>query len=289
MVVTTTRKLMKLNPFGMNKLVCVSVLVFLALISCHKEDENIPHPVINLVIKNGRVDTTQFVHSSILKQNIHYSVYLPPSYDTSKVEYPVLYLFHGMGGNHRDWVKKGMAEMVDVAISDRSIKEMIVIMPDGRSGFYCNNYHGLDFRYEDFMIQEFMPFVENKYRITSTQKGRAVSGLSMGGYGTALYAFKHPELFCAAFAMSAVFELGNTAPDLKMIIEDKLKSNATFPAFTMECGTEDFLYSSNQTFDLFLSSKNISHLYTTRPGAHDWNFWKVCLPKALKLASDNFQ
>lgn len=270
----------------MRKYLSISLLVSILLITQCKDDESAPDS--NVILK-GSVDTTKIIFSSFLNQNINYSVYFPPDYNTSDTLYPVLYLLHGMGGNHRDWVNNGMATTMDLLISKKSIKKLIVIMPDGRNAFYCNNYNGQNFRYEDFFIDEFIPEMESRYKIKSHRQARAIAGLSMGGYGTTFNAFKHPELFCAAYAMSAAFDLGSSAPDIRAIVDEKKSNNFTLPAYAMECGTEDFLFSSNQSFHQFLLSKNFDHTYTIRSGTHDWNFWNTCLPKALSFVNTYYE
>lgn len=270
----------------MKKLFIISLLA--VLMSCSKKDNNDPGQSPQNLLK-GSVDTTQVVFSFVLNQNINYSVYLPPSYNTSDIKYPVLYLLHGIGGNHLDWVKNGMATTMNQLITNETIKEIIVVMPDGRDAFYCNNYNGKNFRYEDFFIDEFMPEIESRYRIKSDRQARAIAGLSMGGYGTTFNAFKHPDLFCAAYAMSAAFDLGASAPEIRSIVDEKILNNVTLPAYGMECGSEDFLFSSNQSFHQFLATKNIDHAYTIRSGIHDWNFWKACLPKALSFINIQFE
>lgn len=268
---------------------CFTILSLIAVltISCSKDD-NKDSPPDSQILK-GTVDTSQIVSSHVLNQNINYSIYLPPSYNISDIKYPVLYLLHGIGGNHRDWVKNGMATTMNQLITKEAIKEIIVVMPDGRDAFYCNNYNGKNFRYEDFFIGEFLPEIESRYRINPVRQARAIAGLSMGGYGTTFNAFKHPELFSAAYAMSAAFDLGTTAPDLRSIVDEKISNHIILPSYTMECGTEDFLFSSNQSFHQFLGLKNIDHTYTTRSGTHDWNFWNTCLPKALSFINIHFE
>ncbi|NJK97828.1 MAG: esterase family protein [Bacteroidales bacterium] len=114
----------------------VLLTIFIILItclfftSCNKDEKQLPFPELNQSIPEGTTDTTQSIFSNILKQSIHYSVFLPYGYDTSKILYPVLYLLHGMGGNHQDWIKHDMARTLNQSISDKSCKSMVVIMPE---------------------------------------------------------------------------------------------------------------------------------------------------------------
>jgi len=274
----------------MRKLLIISLalVAFLFVASCSKPSVEDDSSVEIISPPKGTVDTTQTIFSNILGIKMHYSVYLPPSYSITTEKYPVLYLLHGMYGDYRDWVKNDMASITDLAIYSSKAKEMVVIMPNGFNAFYCNNFNGGSLKYEDFFIQEFIPQIESKYRIKATQKGRSIAGLSMGGYGATYHAFKRPELFCAAYAMSGAM-VGTTAPDIKLLLDarstDELKK---LPAYTMECGTEDFLvFAGNENFDQYLTNKGIAHNYIKRTGTHDWIFWKACLPKALEMVSKN--
>src|SRR5437868_3422030 len=85
---------------------------------------------------------------------------------------------------------------------------MIIVMPNGDSSFYINSYDGKE-KYEDFFIKEFMPSIEKTYRIKAEKKYRGVAGLSMGGYGSLIYALKHPELFVASAPLSAAVRSDN--------------------------------------------------------------------------------
>lgn len=267
-------------------LIVIGLVALLHIVSCSEKAVDDEPPVEIISPPQGTVDTTQTIFSTILGIKMHYSVYLPPSYSKTTEKYPVLYLLHGMYGDYRDWVKNGMASITDLAVYSSKAKEMVVIMPNGFNAFYCNNFNGGSLKYEDFFIQEFIPQIESKYRIKTTQKGRSIAGLSMGGYGATFHAFKRPELFCAAYAMSGAM-MGTTAPDIKLMLDtwstDELKK---LPAYTMECGTEDFLvFAGNESFDQYLTNKGIAHNYIKRTGVHDWIFWKACLPKALEMVS----
>lgn len=260
------------------------------LSGCSKESEDTDTDVVQNISK-GTVLGNENMYSEVLSRNMNYSVYLPPDYNTNEDEYPVLYLLHGMWGNYRDWVTNGMSSVMDYEINQQEISEMIVVMPDGLDAFYCNNYNGGDILYEDFLIQEFIPHVEETYRIDTTQGNRAIAGLSMGGFGATFHAFKRPEMFSSCYSMSGALDMGSSAPDIKDILNSYSEPQLEkLPAYTMECGTEDMLvFSANESFDAFLNEKQIEHTYIKRTGTHDWDFWMACLPKALQFVSKNFE
>lgn len=160
---------------------------------------------LTVLAQQGHVRTESFT-STILKREMGYSVYLPASYGTSNRAYPVLYLLHGMGGNHTDWVNRGEVEYIasESAKAGKS-PEMIIIMPDGLiDAFYINNYDK-SIRWEDYFYEELIPTVEKKYRIVANRTYRAIAGLSMGGQGSMYHALKHRELFSSCYAMSGAF------------------------------------------------------------------------------------
>jgi len=158
----------------------------------------------SLFAQNGIVDCTQVIKSDILKRDMNYSVYLPNGYNESNRSYPVLYLLHGMWGDNTDWVIKGEVNRITSSlISKGETPEMIIIMPNGLiDGFYINNYDG-SVRWEDFFYEEFIPQVEEKYRILKNRNNRAIAGLSMGGYGALYNAITHKEMFKTCYALSA--------------------------------------------------------------------------------------
>lgn len=276
----------------MRKIVrCCLISLFLAvsLVSCTVEpEEEDPDPYVPAA--KGTVDTTLTITSTILGRTVHYSVYLPPGYDTSHVSYPVLYLLHGMWGDHRDWVANGMAAEMNYAFKTDKALPMVVIMPQGYNAFYCNNYNNEGLMYEDFMVNEFFPYIEAHYRIKTNGGNTAIAGLSMGGYGCTYYAFKYQQEFSSAYAMSAAVPNVTGAPDIREILNSKTAEELdNLPAYAMEVGTEDFVVlGGNVTFDAFLTDKGIYHTYITRAGTHDWTFWMTCLPKAIEFVSSYF-
>lgn len=185
--------------------------------------------------QSGRVIDTATLPSKILNMERKYAVYLPPDYDTSQRSYPVLYLLHGSGDDQTGWVQFGEVQRIaDEAIRNGTATAMIVIMPDadtGRRG-YVNAPDG-QWNYEDFFFQELMPHVEQKYRIKTDKRYRAVAGLSMGGGGSFYYALHHPELFSSACPLSAStgpLSLEKTREDLQRRNKDATFTDAQVEA-----------------------------------------------------------
>jgi S-formylglutathione hydrolase FrmB len=154
----------------------------------------------------SRIDCSA-LNSQILKQVVHYCVYLPADYDAGAAmhpakRYPILYFLHGLGDNEQTLFNGGGWTLLDDLRNQHKMGDFLIVSPEGRRSFYINSADGA-VRYNDFFLQEFIPQIERKYRIRAGRAGRAISGISMGGYGALRFAFAHPELFSAASAQSA--------------------------------------------------------------------------------------
>jgi endo-1,4-beta-xylanase len=145
-----------------------------------------------------------------------YNIYLPPSYNTSTTtRYPVIYSLHGAGGD-----ENGMTgyvnSYVDPYITQKKVPECIVVLPNGGPqafyldiGVVTNNQN---INPDSYIIKELIPHIDSTYRTINDRKSRAISGMSMGGYGTWHFAFKYPQLFCAAGVFSAGGPYVNSVP-----------------------------------------------------------------------------
>jgi len=254
------------------------------------------------------------VPSKILKMDRKYAIYLPADYETSQRSYPVLYLLHGAGDDHSGWVQFGeVKHIADKAIEEGKSTAMIIVMPDGNTvqRGYFNSPKG-DWNYEDFFFQEFMPFIEKTYRIRAEKRYRAISGLSMGGGGTFMYALHHPELFSAACPLSAstgpismeeaTTRWGKQYPDISK--DDLAKYFSRHSALELvnvmpddqkkavrwyiDCGDDDFLYEGNSLVHIAMRKKEIPHEFRIRDGGHTWTYWRESLPTVLEFISRGF-
>jgi S-formylglutathione hydrolase FrmB len=145
--------------------------------------------------------------SRILKRPVRYCVQLPTNYATAKdahgqlARYPVLYFLHGLGDNEQTLFKTGGWTLIEDLRERQKIGNFFVVASEGRNSFYINSADGKD-RYSDFFLQEFMPFIEKKYRVKPGRAGRAIGGISMGGYGALRMAFAYPQLFSSVSAQA---------------------------------------------------------------------------------------
>ncbi len=264
--------------------------------------------------QSGQVFDNLSMHSDILDMERKFAIYLPPDYESSTRSYPVLYLLHGAGDDQTGWVQFGeVLHIADKAIRDGKATPMIIVMPDANSGQrgYFNDVSG-EWRYEDFFFEEFMPYVEETYRIKGEKRYRAVAGLSMGGGGSFMYALHHPELFSSACPLSAYigpltfedfkkrfvrggnklsekelksyFESHNAVSLVQNLDAKKVKSVRWF----IDCGDDDFLYEGNSLVHIAMRKKEIPHEYRVRNGGHSWTYWRQSLPVVLHFVSQAF-
>src|ERR1700722_7025774 len=150
----------------------------------------------------GRVECNS-APSKILARGVPYCVVLPPSFDADKTRhFPILYFLHGLGDNEQFFIHSGAWNLVEDMRDKGELKDFLIATPDARSTFYINARDGQE-RYEDFLVQEFFPYVEKHYRVAAGRANRAISGISMGGYGALYLAVRHPQLFSSVSAHSA--------------------------------------------------------------------------------------
>ncbi len=160
-------------------------------------------------LSNGLISSAQSridcsaMNSRILKRAVRYCVYLPEGYDTSAPRrYPLLYLLHGLGDNEQTLFNSGGWTLIDDLRHQHKLEDFLIVAPQGWRSFYINSADG-SFPYSDFFLREFMPHIEGKYRVVPGRSGRALTGISMGGYGALRFTFAYPELFSAVSAESA--------------------------------------------------------------------------------------
>ncbi len=136
-----------------------------------------------------------------------YMVLLPADYETSQKVYPVLYLLHGFSQNYTVWPLMGLGAHVGT-------KDLIVVMPDAGNSWYINWAESFDEQlnnWEDFVIYDLIHSVDQTFRTVPAREGRAISGLSMGGYGALTIGLRHPNLFCSIGSQSGALDYARSA------------------------------------------------------------------------------
>jgi S-formylglutathione hydrolase FrmB len=235
---------------------------------------------------NAAIVDTALTHSPAMNKDLKAVIVRPADYSAAK-KYPVLYLLHGYSGNYSDWIKKvpAITKLADTY-------HMLIVCPDGNfAGWYFDSPTNKEWMYETYIATELINYVDKHYSTIATRKGRAITGLSMGGHGALFLAFKHQDVFGAAGSMSGVVDIRQFAdsygieqalgkysehPDVweqhcVVSLIYLLKPNAL--ALTFDCGYDDGMYSGNQELHEKLMERKIPHDYTVRPGGHSWEYW----------------
>jgi S-formylglutathione hydrolase FrmB len=251
--------------------------------------------------KAAIVDTVE-TYSNAMKKTIKAIVVTPDNYASLK-ELPVVYLLHGHSGKYSDWVIKGKG--VDKMADEY---QMILVCPDGGFGsWYWDSPVDDKFKYETYVSDELVKWVDSKYKTIKNKKGRGITGLSMGGHGALYLAFRHQDVFGAAGSMSGGVDIRPFPENWDMA--KRLGSYAEHPenwekytvinmthlltakslALIIDCGTDDFFYKVNENLHQLLLLRNIPHDYITRPGAHNWTYWNNSIKYQLLFMSNYFK
>ncbi|MBI3940890.1 MAG: hypothetical protein HY315_08650 [Acidobacteria bacterium] len=255
--------------------------------------------------------------SQTLSQPVNYSVYLPASYSDGKSSFPVIFFLHGLFEDEKRWAEKGGKEILDRLIAEKQMGEVVLAIPDGGRSFYTNFYDGTK-KYEDFIVQEFIPFIESHYRVRPGPKWRALSGSSMGAYGALKIGMQHPEMFSSVSAHGAVLidsfpeviepntrearylqilegpfgkpfrrEYWESQNPIRMAEQvDRFKSLKLY----FDCGDRD-RYGFDQgarVLHKLLEEKSFSHEFAILPGDHGWEFLKQYMDRSLQFHWKNF-
>ena len=229
------------------------------------------------------VDTVQ-VKSKKMNRNIP-CVIISPDKQTGKT-YPTLYLLHGYGGNHKTWIgiKPNLPQLVDEY-------GIIVVCPNGENSWYWDSPINSNSQFETFVSDELIKYIDKNYPTIPNYKGRAITGLSMGGHGAMWLAIRHQNIFGAAGSMSGGLDIRPFPDnwDMKRQIGEKDKNQQIWEEHTVinqldklkngslaiifDCGYSDFFFTVNNNFHQGLLDRKIDHDFIVRPGGHTSEYW----------------
>lgn len=244
---------------------------------------------------------TVAVPSKVMDIEVKNTIVLPKDYSSQK-SYPVLYLLHGYGGSNSAWLK------IKQTLQEESSKyDMIIVCPDGKNSWYWDSPIDSKSQYETFVSKELVDYMDKNYSTIKSAKGRAVTGLSMGGHGGLWLGINHPAVFGACGSMSGGVDIRpfpnswNMKDRLGMLKENakrwdehtvinqlhKIEPNSL--SIIIDCGYDDFFYEVNEKLHEKMLYMNIPHDYIIRPGAHNFEYWENAIDYQLLFFSKFFK
>jgi putative tributyrin esterase len=267
------------------------------------------------ITNSGGCMTVDFHAAHLEGKDMKFNVILPVDYGSdADRRFPVLYLLHGFSGNYADWCTN--FRFADYA---RSYEE-IIIMPEGDNSWYVNSYSEPKLQWEDYIVDDLIPYVDSHYRTIASRQGRAIAGLSMGGYGALFLGLKHHEMFAAVASLSGVVAAANIerwdvqtqsqinssrsqffidvrktlAADFGPVNNPARRDEDPFllirsltpancPQLYLAIGWEDSLLHENREFVALLSQLKMPYRYAEVPGKHEWKVWDEQIQRVLVL------
>lgn len=228
------------------------------------------------------------------------TVYTPAGYETSKEKYPVLYLLHGMGGDEEAWIALGRtSQILDNLIAQGKAKPMIVVMTNGNVaqeaapgesslGYVKPNMqmdHTMDGKFEE-TFPDVIKFIESNYRVKAEKSGRAIAGLSMGGYHSLHISRFYPNTFDYVGLFSAAIMSNDKATsdvykNFDATLEAQMKNG--YKLYWIGIGKADFLYKANEEYRAKLDKMGMKYTYIETEGGHTWTNWRVYLSEFAPL------
>ncbi|NOU88746.1 hypothetical protein GC102_23770 [Paenibacillus sp. LMG 31460] len=249
-------------------------------------------------------------HSAALNARRVYRLLLPESRPVGSL--PLLILLHGVHGSEIDWTEQGhVLQTMQGLIKEKRIGPMAILMPsDGLTAIgtgYLNWDAGRPHLYEDYLLEDLIPHVEQKWHVGGSKETRAISGLSMGGYASIRLAFAYPEQFASSSSLSGFFHVQELAEligsedyasifqmnEKRMTEESPLTmaipSTNELPKIYFDCGVDDRYIHMNRQLHERLEAIGAFHSYAEHPGAHSWDYWREHIKRHLIFHSHAFQ
>jgi S-formylglutathione hydrolase FrmB len=230
--------------------------------------------------------------SQALQRDMQYRVFMPDNAGQKKLA--VIYLLHGGGGSFRDWSNYSN-------VAQYAAQDFLLVMPQGDYSYYTNAALRPQDRYEDYIVYDLPADVEARFPARADREGRAIAGVSMGGFGAVKLALDHPEIFVFAGALSPAIDVprrkfsgkrldqsrhfrevfGPDGSDTRRNSDPFVLVQRADPArvgyFYVTCGRQEGLLAPNREFVALLKKYGIAHEFHDVPGGHDWHEWNANL------------
>lgn len=258
--------------------------------------------IITISTQAAMVDTVE-IYSNSMHRGVKTVIICPSSYKKEMdKKYPVVYLLHGAFGAYSNWIRKvpHIQQLADE-------HQLMIVCPDGGyTSWYFDSPIDSTYRFETFAGTEVPQYMDDHYRTIADRKGRAITGLSMGGHGGIFLGFRHAGLFSACGSMSGALHatvitqnydvekrLGDTTANRKYWHDwSALNVIEHYPidslAIIIDCGTEDKVLAMNKAMHEKMLKLKIPHDYTERPGEHNWAYWEKAIDYQLLFFRKHF-
>ena len=235
------------------------------------------------------------VYSKSMKKDIDVTVVLPDSYDKN-MKFPTVYTLHGWSGNNTNFPQK-------LEIGKYADKyDIIYVSPDGNyDSWYVDSDVKKNSNYDTFVSKELVEYIDSNYKTDARREQRGITGLSMGGFGALYLGINHKDVYGNIASMSGGVDVysfqGNWGIN-KVINKDWEKYNIKDLAHQLiwaktniwiDCGVDDFFIEANRDLHKKLIDLNIPHIYSERPGAHSWVYWKESIMYQSMFFNNNFE
>jgi putative tributyrin esterase len=277
----------------------VSACCLLLLLGCASTAAQKTTPKSNAANHQNTLVKDSVFRSAALQRDMRYRVLLPRDYNKGG-RFSVLYLLHGLYGDYLNWdTRTGLENYA------RHL-HLLIVMPDADDSWYTNSATVPSDKFEDYIVKDLISEIDGKYRTIRERHGRAIAGLSMGGYGAVKLGLKYPDLFAFAGSLSGALDAAQNLDTLRPEFAAKLREvfgnegsreraendvmlllnaihQTPLPYFYLGCGTADFFLDTNRAFVLQLSSRRIAYEYHETSGEHEWEYWDRELQPMLQV------
>lgn len=213
-------------------------------------------------------------------------IYTPPGYNDNRKKYPVVYIQHGGGEDHRGWVQQGRAgTILDNLIASNMAVPMILVSSNSNLPIKGNARGGYSWEgmqpFREELLNNVIPFIEKNYRVKRDRDNRALCGLSMGGGQSFYVGLRSPEIFSQVGVFStglfggisgaSTLDLEAEIPGMISRTED---FNKLFDLFFISCGEQDPRIEYTRKIVSQMQDNGVKVHFESYPGDHEWQVWR---------------
>ncbi len=224
--------------------------------------------------RSGQI-TVMTISSAIYGRAIPVSVYRPPCYESSTQPLPVIYLLHGGGADETQWPDLRVQAEADALIASGA-QPFVVVMPGG------DYQAGVD--YAGFVLNELIPTMSQQLHIRTDPAGRAIGGISLGGYWALSVAFHHPDQFAAVGGYSPV--VASASDDLVSLAG--IATGLDQLRIALNVGDADSLAAGTVRLTEALRARGLSVSFSVNVGGHNRPYWRSQTHDYLSFMSASF-